>query len=255
MPRRVQRSGEVVSVVDLTPGIVEVAVALEAPLDYRPGQHVQVTFTGFPARDLCPTLRCDGACELNELVFHMRRAPGGAVSAELGTAIGAGHPVSVRGPSGVAYHRPGGGRLVLVSTGAGWGPIWAIARAARFREPQRPLVLVAGARNPADLYMGESLAWLQATGTTEIVLTSTAPNPGLPLRQGRPTLHLPRLGPSDVVHAAGSPALMAALALLARAAEAEFHAVPFLAAGSRSLVDDGDPAHGGAGRRALGSCR
>ena len=46
----------------------------------RPGQYLSVKFAGFPARDLSPTVRFDGSAAPGELIFHIRRYPGGLVS-------------------------------------------------------------------------------------------------------------------------------------------------------------------------------
>jgi len=96
-----------------------VAVTLSKPLTHLPGQYVKVSFAGFPSRDYSPTLRVDGTCELNELIFHIRACPDGVVSSQLGRGIGLGHRVRVRGPFGSAFFRKAEGRIVLVATGTG----------------------------------------------------------------------------------------------------------------------------------------
>ena len=52
-----------------------------------PGQYLSVKFSGFPARDLSPTVRLDGTAGPGELVFHIRRYPGGLVSTQIGATI------------------------------------------------------------------------------------------------------------------------------------------------------------------------
>lgn len=227
VPDPAKRAGHVASIVHLTPDIVEASVLLEQALVYLPGQYVRATFRGFPARDYSPTIRLDGSAELNELVFQVRREPGGEVSAKLGTEIAAGHPVRVEGPFGAAFHRLGEGRLVLVSTGTGWAPIWAVARAARLREPERGMVLIAGARNPDNLYMAPALEWLCATGPAHAVMTATEPHERAGIMAGRPTLHCPAFHDTDTVYAAGAPAMVAAVEELAIAAGATCYADPF----------------------------
>lgn len=226
VPDEVTRKGSVSSVVDLTPDIVEVTVVLERRLTYLPGQYVKATFRGLPARDYSPTLRADGSGELNELIFQVRREPGGIVSSELGRAIVPGCPTRIRGPFGRAYHRPGPGRLVLVSSGVGWAPIWAVARACRFREPDRILTVVAGARHEHNLYMRPSLQWLREQGATTVLTCSGGAVPA-DAHPGRTTMFLPRLNAGDTVMAAGKPAMVAAIELLAAAGSATCYADPF----------------------------
>ncbi|ACL55182.1 2Fe-2S iron-sulfur cluster-binding protein [Methylobacterium nodulans] len=236
VPAVVKRKGTVTGLVALSPEIVEVTVALGKGLGHRPGQYVACSFAGFPARDYSPTLRSDGSGELNELIFHIRRIPDGIVSSELGRRIRVGHEVRVRGPFGSAFHRLGSGRLVLIGAGTGWAPIWSIARAARFREPDREMVVIAGARDPHNLHMGEALDWLSRSGVGQVVATASGGEPKPGQLAGRPTAHLPHLRESDVVHVAGSPALVAAIRLLAASVNATCYADPFVAsARKRSL--------------------
>ncbi|MEE7441612.1 2Fe-2S iron-sulfur cluster-binding protein [Methylobacterium oryzae] len=229
VPETVRRAGTVDRVVDLTAEIVEVTVALRKRLTYLPGQYVRVSFAGLPARDYSPTLRADGSGELNELIFQIRRQPDGAVSPLLGGRIGPGTAVKVEGPFGTAFHRLGRGRLVIVSSGVGWAPAWAVARASRMREPERDLLVVAGARHPQNLYMRPALDWLRERGATT-VLTCSGGNPPPDARPGRPTLHMPMLTRDDTVLAAGAPEMVAAVQFLAAATGATCYADPFYAA-------------------------
>lgn len=229
VPDVVRRVGTVESVVNLTPEIVEVTVALRKRLTYLPGQYVRVSFADLPPRDYSPTLRSDGSGELHELIFQIRRQAGGAVSPHLGNRIGAGTKVKVEGPFGHAFHRLGRGRLVIVSSGVGWAPAWAVARASRLREPQRELLVVAGARHPHNLYMRPALDWLRDRGAVTILTCSGGPPPA-DARPGRPTLHLPMLTADDTVLTAGVPEMVAAVQFLAAAGGATCYADPFYAA-------------------------
>lgn len=222
-----KRAGTVTSITRLSPSIVKVVVGLSRRLTYLPGQYVSVAFAGFPARDYSPTLKIDGSGELHELIFHIRETAAGVVSSQLGRRIRAGHRVRVKGPFGHAFFRKGEGRLVLASTGTGWAPLWAIARAARYLQPDREMIVVVGAREAADLYMRPSLEWLSATGVGQIALTSSRKGGG-DIRPGRVTAHLPRLRASDTVFAAGAPAMVSVVEFLAATAGASCYADPFL---------------------------
>src|SRR5262245_45246388 len=52
--------GIVAEISELSPEVVEVAVALQSPLQYRPGQYVRVKFAGFQPRQYSPTCGLDG---------------------------------------------------------------------------------------------------------------------------------------------------------------------------------------------------
>jgi ferredoxin-NAD(P)+ reductase (naphthalene dioxygenase ferredoxin-specific) len=202
-------------------------VRLNSPFTYRPGQYVKTTFAGFPSRDYSPTAFLDGGFDERELVFHIKRYENGAVSAALGNRIGIGHRVTINGPYGHAFHRPGRTRLVLVSTGTGWAPIWSVARAARLAEPEREIVVVAAARDPRNLYMGPALDWLAVNGVREIVRTCTSAGVGEGIHFGRPTEFLQTLTREDTVYAAGAPAMVEAVKHIAALAGAECYADPF----------------------------
>jgi NAD(P)H-flavin reductase len=221
----------------LASDVVEVVVTLNRPIRYRPGQYLSVKFSGFPARDFSPALREDGSAREDELVFHIRRYPGGLVSTQLGATIRIGHRMQVRGPFGYAYLREGVGPIVLVSGGTGWAPIWSVARAARREQPHRELVVIAGARDLDGLYMRRSLDWLIDDGVRDVIAVVESEYGGAIL-PGRPTHYLPSLGLEDTVYVAGPPALVDAVKRKARAAAARCYADPFLPGEQKpSLID------------------
>ncbi|HEV7259643.1 MAG TPA: 2Fe-2S iron-sulfur cluster-binding protein [Bosea sp. (in: a-proteobacteria)] len=230
-------AGRVSAIQPLSPDVLEVTVSLARDFTYLPGQYVKCMFAGSPARDYSPTLRSDGTANSDELILQIRRIETGVVSAQLGNRIAVGHKVSIHGPFGSAFHRPGEGRIVLVAAGTGWAPIWAIARASRYREPRREMVVVAGARDPRNLYMRDALAWLAGTGVGHVVATASG-QVAEGVRAGRPTDHLPGLRDSDVVHVAGSPEMVAAVEQLCREAGATCHADAFVASPTRQSFKD-----------------
>jgi 3-phenylpropionate/trans-cinnamate dioxygenase ferredoxin reductase subunit len=235
VPGEERRAGSVLSIEDLTPDILQVVIGLESRLVYLPGQYAKFEFRGYPVRDYSPSLRLDGWADLTELVLHIRREERSLVSAAFGLEIAVGHPVKVRGPFGSAFHRLGTERLVLVSSGVGFAPIWAIARASRLREPGRPLTVIAGARHAHNLYMTPALDWLGGQGATVMLTCSGAGDlPGV--LQGRPTFHLPRLNSADTVIACGAPGMVASVELLAAAAGATCYSDPFLPAKAPTSV-------------------
>ena len=237
VPEVAKRSGVVTGIATLASDIVEVIVTLSSPIAYRAGQYLSVKFSGFPARDLSPTVRHDGSAGPGELVFHIRRYPGGLVSTQVGSTIRPGHRVQVRGPFGSAYLRDGDGPLVLIAGGTGWAPIWSVASAARREQRHRDLMVIAGSRDAEGLYMRRSLDWLIDDGVREIITTAEIGAID-PVRRGRPTHYLPSLGPEDTVYVAGPPPLVDAVKIKSRAAAARCYADPFLPnAKPLSLID------------------
>jgi len=229
VPLIMKRSGVVSEISPLAGDIIEVVVALTSPIDYRPGQYLDVKFAGFPGRDLSPTVRLDGSDDPRELVFHIRRYPGGVVSTQIGATIRPGHRVQVRGPFGHAFLREGDGPIILVSGGTGWAPMWSLARGARLMQRHRDLVVIAGARDTSGLYMRRALDWLIDDGVPLVIATAEV-DAADPVLAGRPTHYLPSLGVDDTVYVAGPPGLVDAVKRKARAAAARCYADPFLPA-------------------------
>jgi NAD(P)H-flavin reductase/ferredoxin len=238
VPIPARRTGTVRAIRPLSPEILEVVVAFNSPFPYFAGQYMKVAFAGYPSRDYSPTAYLDGTLDETELVFHIKRYEGGLVSLALGDGIGIGHKVTVNGPYGHAFYRPGPSRLVLVASGTGWAPIWSVAREARIAEPTREIVIVAAARDPRNLYMGPALNWLFARGVRQIVLTATGERAGGDIRFGRPTEFLPTITAEDLVYAAGAPAMVDAVKHIAALGGAECHADPFtISPNAGSIVD------------------
>ena len=231
VPTVMKTAGTVTSVRDLAGEIVEVIVEVTKSVPYLPGQYVKVEFAGFPARDYSPTLTLDGLREINQLVFHIRRMEDGIVSSALGSGIKPGRKVKVRGPFGHAFLRHGEGRIVLVSTGTGFAPVWSIAVAARLGQPHRPVSLVASTRDPRNLYMRPAVDWLVKQGVSDITLTASGANPLPPARHGRALSFLPSLNASDTVYACGAPEMVNEVKRIALAAGAQCYADPFLPSG------------------------
>lgn len=236
-PATVKRAGVVTAMKRVAPDVTEVVVTLETPLSYRPGQYVGVKFAGFPSRDMSPTVRSDGTEKPGELIFHIRRYPGGLVSTQIGATIRTGHRVTIRGPYGYAFLREGYGPLILIAGGTGWAPIWSLAAAARREQRHREVIVIAGGRDAAGLYMRDSLDWLIDDGVREVMATVESGR-GETFLTGRPTHYLPSLGPEDTVYVAGPPGLVDAVKHKARAAAARCYADPFLPSVEKlSLVD------------------
>lgn len=206
------RKGAVTAIRRLSPGIVEIVATLTRRPTFEPGHQVIATFAGLPAMTLCPTLTVDGAAEIDQAVFHLPRDLDGGGPAD---AIVLDQPVRLKGPVGRGQYRPGGGRLVLVAAGSGFGAIWAIAHAARYVEPAREMTLAVGARDALDLYMRESLDWLRRTGVGRIVLVADRVGRRPPdVRPGPLSAHLPGLRATDVVHVAGDVSTVGAVQVL-----------------------------------------
>ncbi len=89
----------------------------------------------------------------------MRRAPGGAFSEQVFTALVEGSLLRIEGPLGQFVYQPGERPLLLIGGGTGYAPLKAMIRHALETEARREITLFWGARTEADLY---EQAWLSA---------------------------------------------------------------------------------------------
>jgi NAD(P)H-flavin reductase len=194
-----------------------------------------VRFSGYPARYYSPTIPLDWPSDPDLIRFHVHQLPKGRVSSALGRDIKSGHRVKLTGPFGAAYlRREHHGRLILVSSGTGFAPIWAIAEAAIREDPRRRLVLIAGARDLESLYMIPALCRLALFPRVVIIPTVLARQQvTAAVRIGQPTEYMPALSRDDVIYTAGGPATVQQAARIAETAGATCFADPFLPAAGK----------------------
>ncbi len=236
VPETQTDSGRIVELSRLAPDVVEAAIAMPRPIEYLPGQHYKVQFRGFPARCYSPTFPLFGPFDPTILRFHVRLVPNGRVSSALGRDIRVGHRVKLVGPLGAAFLRPGHrGRIVLVASGTGFAPMWSVAVAAIGERRDREMAFVVSARTLGSLYMLRALCQLaHYPGVTIIPVVSEPQTMSPAIRTGRPTSFMPRLSPSDVVYAAGAPAMVDSVARMAKGAGARCYMDPFIVQGGEA---------------------
>jgi 3-phenylpropionate/trans-cinnamate dioxygenase ferredoxin reductase subunit len=224
-----RRSGHVAHVAEIARDIVEVVITPSAPLDMLPGQYCRFRFRGYPARPFSPTAALGRLADDGKLRLNIKRVRDGRVTPHVGKSIKVGHAVQVEGPFGHAFLRPhGSGRLVLVGSGTGFAPIWAVASAALRERPDRPIVLIAASRKLEAFYMAPALTLASRhAGVSIIAAVEELDEPWHGLLPGGPLDHLPPMAPDDTVYGAGSPAMVASLGEAAVAAGATFYSDPF----------------------------
>lgn len=223
--------GTLASIERLAPEIRGLRIIADSAMRHRPGQYYRVKFRGYPIRCFSPTPPFVGSDDSKTLRFHVKLVRDGRVTSCLETHIQPGHRVTLEGPFGAAFFRPGEGRrLVLVASGTGFAPIWAIAKASLQRQPHIPLLLLAGSRRLSTLYAAPALCQLATYPAANFIATTEdAQLSSEIIRAGTPADHLPPLAPTDVVYAAGSPKLVETVGQAAARARASFYADAFVA--------------------------
>lgn len=175
---------------------------------FRPGQFAMLYARGVGE----VPISVSGIGESGDLVHTIRSV--GAVSRALHDST-PGAVLGVRGPFGKAWRLDRGDDLVIVAGGVGLAPLRpAVRHALAHRHRYGRVVLIAGARTPADfLYSAELRRWDDGSGL-EVVLTVDQPGDGwngrvgfvteplaaMPLDPGRTTALL--CGPEPMMRAA-----------------------------------------------------
>lgn len=240
MPEPRAMAAELVHVRQLVKRVSELTIRAETPLPHIPGQYYRFRFKGYPARPFSPTAPFEGHDDAHTLRLHVKAVRDGRVTPLLGSTIRAGHPVTIEGPFGRSYLRGGEtSRLVLVGSGTGFAPVWAVADAALRENALRPIVLVGAASRIDTLYMAPLLARAATCPNVTVLAVTSEPQSLAPwVARGCPVENMPPLEAGDVVYAAGSPDMVDKAGRLAEAVGARFYADPFHDSGSNDGLLD-----------------
>ncbi|MGO9636091.1 MAG: 2Fe-2S iron-sulfur cluster-binding protein [Steroidobacteraceae bacterium] len=131
------------------------------PFEYRAGQFVRLFMDARTSRNYSlasvPTLDDD-------LMMHVRRVPGGQVSAWIFDRLKPGDTVTISEAFGDCFYVPGRPEqnLLLLGTGCGLAPLYGIVRDALNRGHRGRIHLYHGSRDACGLYLVEELNRLAA---------------------------------------------------------------------------------------------
>jgi naphthalene 1,2-dioxygenase ferredoxin reductase component len=152
-PARIVKA-TVVTLEDLAHDIKRLVLRPAKPIEFSPGQYVQLQFTPEHVRPYSMA----GLCGDGMLEFHVRLAPDGRVTGYIAHALKVGDAVKVSGPLGSAYlRRKHQGPMLCVAGGTGLAPILSILRGAMAAGMNNPIHLYFGVRSPRDIY---GVPWL-----------------------------------------------------------------------------------------------
>ncbi len=162
----------VASIEDLTHDFKRLMLRPAKPVEFSPGQYVQLQFTPERTRPYSMArLTSDGLFE-----FHIRLVPDGRVTGYIAHDLKVGDAVKVSGPLGSAYlRRKHEGPMLCVAGGTGLAPILSILRGAVAQGMKNPIHLYFGVRSPRDIY---GMPWLEELKqehpglTVHVVVTS-----------------------------------------------------------------------------------
>lgn len=142
----------------LAPDVVRLRLAVEGAFSYRAGQYVYVRRADGLERPY--SLASVPGADSEGIELHVRQLFPGRMSGFLADEAPAGERFTLRGPTGDCCYGAETDRerpLVLVGTGTGLAPLWAIARDALAQGHRGPVFLHHGARTARGLYGQEDL--------------------------------------------------------------------------------------------------
>lgn len=145
----------VVAIEDMTHDIRRLVLRPAKPVEFSPGQYVQLHFT----KDHVRPYSMAGLSGDDSFEFHVRLVPEGRVTGYIAQVLAVGDTVKVIGPLGSAYlRRRHDGPMLCVAGGTGLAPILSIVRGAIALGMKNPIHLYFGVRSPRDIY---GLPWLE----------------------------------------------------------------------------------------------
>lgn len=163
--RLVETRGTIVGQKDLTHDIVELRVALDDPMPFKAGQYAEIRLEEFSLSRNYSFAMAPKGQEAGELVFHVRKVPGGKFTEWLFAANRQETRLSMSGPFGDFYLRPAEGEkpapIVCVAGGSGMAPILSLLEQAKWAGETRDAVYLFGARTQSDLYAEEEIGRIQ----------------------------------------------------------------------------------------------
>jgi len=144
--------GEITAQRALTHDIIEVRLALEAPLEYSAGQYAELRLADISGPRSYSFADAPSTSDPQTATFFVRLVPGGEFTEWLFAAVRVGTEISVAGPFGNLWLRPSDAPILCVAGGSGLAPLKAMLEQAMGDDCKRETVLVFGAREQRDLY-------------------------------------------------------------------------------------------------------
>lgn len=153
-PRRLDAT--VHRIAALCDDVIHLTLALppDTPLDYAPGQYMNVVLPDGATRSFSMASAPAG----NLVDLHVRRIPGGRYTDQWLGQARPGAALEIEAPLGVfGYHEEDWRPMIMMATGTGIAPIKAILESLLDNDDCPPVTLYWGMRTEADLYLREQI--------------------------------------------------------------------------------------------------
>lgn len=157
--------GALSKITDLTHDIKEIVITSDYPLPDRSGvggQYAEISKAGISAPRSYSYAKAPENETKDEVTFFVRKVPGGEFTEWLFAEDRSGEKVTVSGPYGHFWLRPGQAPMVCIAGGSGVSSIKAILESAANEQVERDCLFLFGARTQEDLYCLEEMAEIGA---------------------------------------------------------------------------------------------
>ena len=148
----VRTSARLVETKDLTHDIKQVSWETDAPVSYRAGQYMNVTWPGAPGHRSYSFSAAPVAGGHIRLSTFIRRVPGGAFTDKLFAEDLSALAFEIDAPHGSFWLRDGEGPIILIGGGSGLSPLMSLLEDAATRGVTRDALLLFGGRAERDLF-------------------------------------------------------------------------------------------------------
>ncbi len=180
-PRRLQwQVAEVSDLIEETPRVRSLTLALPDWPGHKPGQHVDVRLTGEDGYRAQRSYSIASAPEADKVMLTVERIEDGEVSPYLSIDVRKGDQFELRGPIGghFVWTAAQGGPLLLVAGGSGIAPLMAMLRHRAAANSKVRATLIYSSRSFQDIIYREELDRLAAADDgLKIVHTLTRQQP------------------------------------------------------------------------------
>jgi len=153
--------GSIDRINDLTHDIKEIVIKSDYPLPSRSGvagQYAELGTNEFSAPRSYSFAKAPENEAKGEMTFFVRKVPGGEFTEWLFAQDRTGEKVTISGPFGHFWMRPGSSHMVCIAGGSGVSSIKAILESAANNQVKRDCLFLFGARTQDDLYCLEEMA-------------------------------------------------------------------------------------------------
>jgi p-cymene methyl-monooxygenase electron transfer component len=159
-----RQAAKLIALDDLTHDIKRARWVVDAPVQYRAGQYMNVSWGGEDHRSYS-FAAAPLASGLTEVTTFIRHVPGGRFT----DMIFGGDPFTqsyeLDAPHGNFWLREGNGPILCIAGGSGLAPLISLLQDAANRRVRRDCILLFGARGLRDLYAAEEIAAIRSAWT------------------------------------------------------------------------------------------